>query len=88
MLSTDLIPLLIVPLLKVNGLGGKYLDWLLIFIQQLNTDVVLAATVPSWRIPKVTQTHTSMCIQIRSHQLGSTLFTGTHIPTCYQYVLF
>lgn len=45
-------PLLIVPLLKVNGTRGESLDGTAFFVQQLDVDFILAATVPAWCVPK------------------------------------
>lgn len=45
-------PLLIVPLLKVNGSRGEGLDGTAFFVQQLDVDLVLAAAVPAWRVPE------------------------------------
>ena len=52
-LCTYLVPFLIAPLLEEHSLGVKRLDRPLSVIQQLYTDVVLAATIPSRRIPNV-----------------------------------
>lgn len=45
-------PLLIVPLLKVNGSRGKGLDGTVFFVQQLDVDLILTATVPARCIPE------------------------------------
>lgn len=45
-------PLLIIPLLKVNGSWGEGLDGTVFFVQQLDADLILAATVPAWCVPK------------------------------------
>lgn len=45
-------PLLIVPLLKVNRSRGEGLYGFAVCIQQLDAELVLAATVPAWRVPK------------------------------------
>lgn len=58
-LFTHLIPLLLVPLRKGDDLRSKCLDGFLSSIQQLYSDFILAAAVPSWRIPNVTHTHTN-----------------------------
>lgn len=47
-----LMPLLIVPLLKVNGSRGEGLDGTAFFVQQLDVDLVLAAAVPAWCVPE------------------------------------
>lgn len=47
-----LMPLLIVPLLKVDLPGGEGLHGLAVPVQQLDADLVLAATVPARRVPK------------------------------------
>lgn len=46
-----LTPVLIIPLFKIDGRWGKCLDRLLFLVQQLYTDLILAATIPSWSIP-------------------------------------
>lgn len=47
-----LMPLLIVPLLKVNGTRSEGLDGTAFFVQQLDVDLILTATVPAWRVPE------------------------------------
>lgn len=45
-------PLLIVPLLKVDGSRGEGLDGTSFFVQQLDVDLVLAAAVAAWCVPE------------------------------------
>lgn len=47
-----LMPLLIVPLLKVDGFWGKGLHGTFFLVQQLDADLILAATVPAGCVPK------------------------------------
>lgn len=50
--GSDLLPLLIVPLLEVDLTRGKRLDGMAVFVQQLDVDLVFAATVPARRVPE------------------------------------
>lgn len=71
-------PLLIAPLLKVDLSGGEGLHGVAFPVQQLDADLVLAATVPARRVPKDKGLHspsTGAAPHGRTHQ-SDTLMSG------------
>lgn len=73
-----LMPLLIAPLLKVDLSGGEGLHGVAFPVQQLDADLVLAATVPARRVPKdkgLRSPSTGAARHGRTHQ-SDTLMSG------------
>lgn len=52
---TYLIPLLVIPLLKVDSLRGKSHNRFLFLVKQLNMDLIFTGTIPPWCVPDETK---------------------------------
>lgn len=78
---TYLIPLLIIPLLKVDSLGGKSLNRFFFLVKQLNLDLIFRAAIPPRCVPdkkkNKKETGTELkCVQIQYYRI---LFFSNHL---------
>lgn len=69
-----LMPLLVVPLLKVNGSWGEGLDGTAFFIQQLDVDLIFTAAVPAWCVPG------DKCLQSSQAIYAHSCLTQMYLP--------